>query len=235
MNASELAAILSPGGLPVKEDGLALLRGICENPDDDGIRLIYADWLEENGEAIEAQAIRHEIAAWISPASRKMARILDDPWIGMGPGITYKTARGLPYAVRLSLAEYRAKLPRIFQWPIIHVEIADLGYHIANESLQTTLGRVWQGKPPYPLTELGSRHCPVGVSVENLSNLFVNCGREQAGLSPYFMTIHGHPLCPVCGDGLSDQEFITVASNETTHFCERCGWRSWKVVTARSA
>ncbi len=28
-----------------------LLRAIVENPDDDAVRLVYADWLEENAEA----------------------------------------------------------------------------------------------------------------------------------------------------------------------------------------
>ena len=30
------------------EEGL--LRAICAEPDDDGLRLIYADWLEEGGD-----------------------------------------------------------------------------------------------------------------------------------------------------------------------------------------
>ena len=29
----------------------ALLRGIIDDPDDDAPRLVYADWLDENGEA----------------------------------------------------------------------------------------------------------------------------------------------------------------------------------------
>ena len=28
----------------------ALLRAVCENPDDDTPRLVFADWLDENGE-----------------------------------------------------------------------------------------------------------------------------------------------------------------------------------------
>src|SRR5262245_37608955 len=34
------------------------LRMIIENPDDDGPRLVYADWLEEQGEAERAEFIR---------------------------------------------------------------------------------------------------------------------------------------------------------------------------------
>ena len=36
----------------------ALYRTICENPDDDTPRLVYADWLQENGEEARAEFIR---------------------------------------------------------------------------------------------------------------------------------------------------------------------------------
>src|SRR5579872_2345684 len=38
----------------------AFLQAICENPDDDTVRLVYADWLEENGEAERAAFIRKQ-------------------------------------------------------------------------------------------------------------------------------------------------------------------------------
>jgi uncharacterized protein (TIGR02996 family) len=43
----------------------ALLRAICEDPDDDTVRLVYADWLEERGEPDEvarAEFIRVQVA-----------------------------------------------------------------------------------------------------------------------------------------------------------------------------
>jgi uncharacterized protein (TIGR02996 family) len=39
----------------------ALLRAICENPDDDAPRLIYADWLDEHGRTEDAEFIRVQI------------------------------------------------------------------------------------------------------------------------------------------------------------------------------
>jgi uncharacterized protein (TIGR02996 family) len=36
----------------------ALLRAILANPDDDGLRLVYADWLEEHGDPARAEFIR---------------------------------------------------------------------------------------------------------------------------------------------------------------------------------
>ncbi len=38
------------------------LKAICENPDDDTVRLVYADWLEENGDPERAEFIRLQIA-----------------------------------------------------------------------------------------------------------------------------------------------------------------------------
>jgi len=41
----------------------ALYRAVCENPDEDTPRLIYADWLEEHGEVDRAAFIRDQIEA----------------------------------------------------------------------------------------------------------------------------------------------------------------------------
>src|SRR5262245_44417826 len=40
----------------------AFLRAILDNPDDDAPRLIYADWLDENGDADRAEFIRLQIS-----------------------------------------------------------------------------------------------------------------------------------------------------------------------------
>lgn len=44
------------------------VRAICENPGDDAVRVIFADWLEENGEPERAKIIRTQIAAEWYPA-----------------------------------------------------------------------------------------------------------------------------------------------------------------------
>ncbi len=44
-------------------DGERLLRAVCEEPDDDALRLVYADWLSENGQEARADLIRTQIAA----------------------------------------------------------------------------------------------------------------------------------------------------------------------------
>jgi uncharacterized protein (TIGR02996 family) len=54
----------------------AFLQSICENPEDDAVRLIYADWLEENGdprgEFIRAQVELAQLTA-DSPRRRELA------------------------------------------------------------------------------------------------------------------------------------------------------------------
>jgi uncharacterized protein (TIGR02996 family) len=40
------------------DDEAAFLRTICEYPDDDRVRLVFADWLEESGRAEQAEFVR---------------------------------------------------------------------------------------------------------------------------------------------------------------------------------
>lgn len=42
-------------------DHLALVRAVCEDPQDDLPRLVYADWMEENGFAKRAEFVRESI------------------------------------------------------------------------------------------------------------------------------------------------------------------------------
>src|SRR5262245_18950992 len=51
MAGGETHLMLPPGHQP-------FLRTICENPDDDAPRLVYADWLDENGDPARAEFIR---------------------------------------------------------------------------------------------------------------------------------------------------------------------------------
>ena len=48
----------TPEGTRVSPDQRALFQALLDAPDDDAPRLVYADWLEENGEADRAEFIR---------------------------------------------------------------------------------------------------------------------------------------------------------------------------------
>jgi uncharacterized protein (TIGR02996 family) len=64
-----------PGGSPFPSDGDALRQAILAQPDDDIARLVYADWLEENGQPERAAFIRAQVwaaqAEPYSPDARK--------------------------------------------------------------------------------------------------------------------------------------------------------------------
>lgn len=45
----------------MSDDELALLRTICDDPEDDVARLVYADWIEERGQIQRAEFIRRQI------------------------------------------------------------------------------------------------------------------------------------------------------------------------------
>src|SRR5215470_6975433 len=49
----------------------ALLRAVCENPDDDTPRLVFADWLQENGDEARAEFIRLQIEIANLPDGQK--------------------------------------------------------------------------------------------------------------------------------------------------------------------
>jgi len=42
--------------------GIVFIRAICAAPDDDRLRLVYADWLEEHGDGVRAEFIRLQCA-----------------------------------------------------------------------------------------------------------------------------------------------------------------------------
>jgi uncharacterized protein (TIGR02996 family) len=49
------------------------LLSLRDHPDDDGMRMVYADWLEEHGQTLKAELVRGD-----APAHRH--RILDPEW-----------------------------------------------------------------------------------------------------------------------------------------------------------
>src|SRR5262245_29077001 len=50
-----------------RESEDALLQAVIDNPDDDAVRLVYADWLEEHGQPARAAFIRVQIQLSLLP------------------------------------------------------------------------------------------------------------------------------------------------------------------------
>jgi uncharacterized protein (TIGR02996 family) len=85
------------------------LRTICANPEDDTVRLVYADWLDENGDPERAEFIRvsiqwacapHPSERWILLRDRvtELVKLNKDRWLGELPpaGITWEI--GFPWS-----------------------------------------------------------------------------------------------------------------------------------------
>jgi len=82
-------------------DGDALLRAICEHPDEDTPRLVYADWLDENGDPVWAAFIRLQCRlermaeddpgrANLARAAGELVKIHGRRWIAaLGPGVSH--------------------------------------------------------------------------------------------------------------------------------------------------
>lgn len=58
-------------------DGQALYQTICENPDEDTPRLVYADWLEEQGEDEYARYIRTSISLRNPPDEESFENVME--------------------------------------------------------------------------------------------------------------------------------------------------------------
>jgi uncharacterized protein (TIGR02996 family) len=105
---------LERGVGPADEDGI--LQAIIADPDDDTPRLVYADWLEENGQPDHAELIRLQCdPARQEPGQREKGLLVKNAarWLGplVEPVESYSFDRGL-LRVRVTL---RTFLSRAFQ------------------------------------------------------------------------------------------------------------------------
>jgi uncharacterized protein (TIGR02996 family) len=67
----------------------ALLRAICENPDEDALRLVFADWLQENGnpeyaEFVRLQVRHAELLRYGAADTDDLARTAAEIWLRFG-------------------------------------------------------------------------------------------------------------------------------------------------------
>lgn len=69
----------------------AFIRRICENPAEDAVRLVFADWLQENGEGERAEFIRDQIE-W--RAGSRDLDLLNDNWERWFPDCTRHDEKG---------------------------------------------------------------------------------------------------------------------------------------------
>jgi uncharacterized protein (TIGR02996 family) len=142
----------------------ALLRAVCENPDDDTPRLVFADWLQENGnesDRARAEFIRIHLPLadrerfydWsMSDDGAKRARELEkehgERWLADVPkieGIHWKMWRGFPGWVHAEgWAPLRKLIPKVVgQWPVEHLTLNNLSRRGADRlAADPFLGRI---------------------------------------------------------------------------------------------
>jgi uncharacterized protein (TIGR02996 family) len=122
----------------------ALLRAVCENPDDDTPRLVFADWLQENGDETRAEFIRLHLPLaererfydWsLSDDGARRARELEkehgERWLADVPkicGITWKMWRGFPgWVIAGGWGPLRQLIPKVAgRWPVEHLTLLNL-------------------------------------------------------------------------------------------------------------
>jgi uncharacterized protein (TIGR02996 family) len=146
------------------------LRAICENPEDDTVRLVYADWLDENGDPDRAEFIRLQIALPDRPTDSdpRSARAEElrkrnwDLWFGGFPkleGIEWSwfIRRGFVFSVIVSSGK----------WFVTHREtlfattpIQSLTLHDAG---QGTVGKALAVPEIERVTDLALRRCRIAV------------------------------------------------------------------------
>jgi uncharacterized protein (TIGR02996 family) len=102
-------------------DGESLLRAILDEPDEDVHRLVYADWLEENGDSARAEFIRAQCA---------LARFHDE---------------GDPFTTGLPAECLRAEFRAAWLAPLVRVGVSDWQnpFLFLNENHTTFL--LWRG------------------------------------------------------------------------------------------
>lgn len=61
-------------------DGAALLRAVCDDPDDDTARLAYADWLDENASGQSDRARAEFVRIQVAEAAKPVTWLNNRPW-----------------------------------------------------------------------------------------------------------------------------------------------------------
>src|SRR5947209_1378755 len=125
-------------------DDAAFLRLILADPDADGPRLLYADWLDERGDAARAEFIRVQCALAALPAddARRPALqargdvLLEQNRFAWGAplrglAVQWDFGRGFPVSARLEAKVFFARAEELFaSVPVRHVDLLDVSGHL---------------------------------------------------------------------------------------------------------
>jgi uncharacterized protein (TIGR02996 family) len=101
----------------------AFLATILERPDDDGPRMVYADWLEENGRTEQAEFIRLQLAGQDPDRTMHLAREHGTRWAGPIAKHVYSFGfhRGFVEEVTISAAGFVMLAEGLFRYAPIRL------------------------------------------------------------------------------------------------------------------
>jgi uncharacterized protein (TIGR02996 family) len=116
------------------------LRVILAEPDSDGPRLVYADWLDENGQSARAEFIRVQCARSRLPGSDSRVPFLKEresvlleqhrvPWSAPLSGLATKWdfVRGFPDQIKVEAGVFLTHAETLFRSvPVRHLELHDI-------------------------------------------------------------------------------------------------------------
>ena len=184
----------------------AFLQAILEEPADDAVRLIYADWLDENGDGDRAEFIRAQVELANLPESHPRRPALQqleqrllgrqrDAWLGPLRSLAYvwKFVRGFPEEATLDAPSFLEHAPLLFaSAPLRLVRLLKAGSLIDAVAGCSYLGRI----EALHLTDNGignsgvlwlaqSRHLARLTSLRLGRNQVGDSGVQALALSPY--------------------------------------------------
>src|SRR5262245_49099485 len=134
----------------------SFLHDILENPDDDATRLIFADWLDDNGQPERAEFIRLQIEDAPLPIAdrpkerqkresallKKFLKRWFAPPKGWKPGASFTIRRGFPWSLSRSVEAILECGEDLFsRWPITRLQ----PYHLsgAPDAVRKLAGFPW--------------------------------------------------------------------------------------------
>jgi uncharacterized protein (TIGR02996 family) len=133
----------------------AFLQAILEQPDDDAPRLVYADWLDEHGDAGRAEFIRVQIELARGAANartrdrlaKRERRLLlehESRWAAPLHGLVRRAhfVRGFPQRVTLPAEWFLKRAADLFRRvPVRHLILTEVGDHLSRLAESRHLGR----------------------------------------------------------------------------------------------
>ncbi len=170
---------------PWISDEQAMLRTVLEYPFDDTVRLIFADWLEENGQHVKAECLREQIGC---PSIDRSIHHIEYMTAIYRTRSRNELITGLPHRIELNTADFLTHAKAIFsRWPIVEVGLRDYyRAEIAYLDRPVIFGRHypnWHRLPDF-IKRIPTRFETGRHAVEHISRACVDYGRSLAGLRP---------------------------------------------------